>query len=77
LRSESDHMENVTTENELANQKIEVYIAIKEIINSGRPVTMYGISMLTGLSTSYIWINFALKGNVMKMIEDAEQEKEI
>jgi hypothetical protein len=67
-------MEDKITEDTLANQEIDIYTAVRDIMLSGRPVTMYGISRLTSLPPSYIWVNFGLKGQLMKIIDDAHKE---
>lgn len=70
-------MEEKISENEEANQKIEIYLAVKKIISLGKPVTMKGISNLTDMSTSYMWKQFALRGDLMKIIEEVERQEEI
>jgi hypothetical protein len=70
-------MEEKISENDLANEKIEIYIAVKEIIAMGRPVTMKGISNLTEMSTSYMWKQYALKGDLMKIIDEVEKQEAI
>lgn len=61
----------------LANQKIDIYLAVKEIVTKGRPVTMYGISRITSMSPSYIWKNFGLTGDLIRIIDNAEEENKI
>jgi hypothetical protein len=77
LKSVYDPMENTLTENDIANQKIAVYVAIKKIISDGHPVTIYGISMITNMTTSYIWTTFGLRGDLMSMIDDAEKNESL
>lgn len=61
----------------IANQKIDIYLAIKEIIRKKRTITMYGISRITELSPSYIWTKFGLTGELMRIINNAEEEYKI
>ena len=61
----------------IANQKIDIYLAVKDIIKKGRTVTMYGISRITELSPSYIWTKFGLTGDLMRIINNAEEEYKI
>lgn len=56
------------------DEKIDVYLAIKKLVNDKRPVTMYGISRLTSLTPSYLWRAFGLNGDILKMIDDVEKE---
>ena len=70
-------MEDKNTNDAIANQKIDIYLAVKEIITKGRPVTMYGISRLTSMSPSYIWTNFGLTGDLIRIIDNAEEENKI
>lgn len=61
----------------IANQKIDIYLAVKEIVRRERTVTMYGISRITELSPSYIWTRFGLTGDLMRIINNAEEEYKI
>ncbi len=70
-------MEDKNTDDIIVNQKIDIYLAVKEIITKGRPVTMYGISRLTSMSPSYIWTNFGLTGDLIRIIDNAEEENKI
>ena len=38
----------------IANQKIDIYLAVKDIVKKKKTVTMFGISRITKLSPSYI-----------------------
>jgi len=70
-------MEDKNIDAEIANQKIDIYVAVREILAAGRPVTMYGISRYTSMDPSYIWKNFGLRGDLMKIIEDAQEEHKV
>ena len=70
-------MEDRNFDQEIANQKIDIYLAVKEIVTKGRPVTMYGISRITSMSPSYIWTNFGLTGDLIRIIDNAEEENKI
>ena len=70
-------MEDKNIDDIIVNQKIDIYLAVKEIITKGRPVTMYGISRLTSMSPSYIWTNFGLTGDLIRIIDNAEEENKI
>lgn len=70
-------MEDRNTDELIANQKIDIYLAVKEIVTKGRPVTMYGISRITSMSPSYIWTNFGLTGDLIRIIDNAEEENKI
>ena len=70
-------MEDRNFDQEIANQKIDIYLAVKEIVIKGRPVTMYGISRITSMSPSYIWTNFGLTGELIRIIDNAEEENKI
>lgn len=61
-------------ENEEANEKIDIYLAIKSLIQDGNPVTMIGISKHTGMDSSHIWRMYGLSGHLSKMIDDIEYE---
>jgi len=70
-------MEDRNTDDTIVNQKIDIYLAVKDIVTKGRPVTMYGISRLTSMSPSYIWTNFGLTGDLIRIIDNAEEENKI
>lgn len=70
-------MEDRNFDEHIANQKIDIYLAVKEIVTKGRPVTMYGISRITSMSPSYIWKNFGLTGDLIRIIDNAEEENQI
>lgn len=70
-------MADRNTDELIANQKIDIYLAVKEIVQRGRPVTMYGISRITSMSASYIWTNFGLTGDLLRIIDNAEEENKI
>jgi hypothetical protein len=70
-------MEEKDIDEVIVNQKIDIYLAVKDIVGRGRPVTMYGISRITELSPSYIWTKFGLTGDLMRIINNAEEENKI
>jgi hypothetical protein len=61
----------------IANQKIDIYLAVKDIVKKKKTVTMFGISRITKLSPSYIWTKFGLTGDLMRIINNAEEENKI
>ena len=70
-------MEGKSIDDIIANQKIDIYLAVKDIVKNKKTVTMFGISRITKLSPSYIWTEFGLTGDLMRIINNAEEENKI